>query len=155
MPFTKPGSRLGGRIGSARVNFPIHDIAGAGGPLTKGFSKFQHSSCSHVQLSPPFSLSTRDGRRKKHCHNFIRTTLNSTKVMRIMTGRSSYRHRYGNAPGDPALEAIELRPEAQPTIAVPTIVLNGAADGVVPPQNSEDHARYFTSRYERRIIPVA
>jgi pimeloyl-ACP methyl ester carboxylesterase len=67
----------------------------------------------------------------------------------------SYRHRYGNAPGDPTLEPIELRLQAQPTIAVPTIVLHGAADGVAPPENSEHHARHFTSRYERRVIPIA
>ncbi len=67
----------------------------------------------------------------------------------------SYRHRYGNAPGDPALEPIERRLEAQPTIVAPTIVLHGAADGVAPPENSAHHARHFTSRYERRVIPIA
>src|ERR1700736_4823447 len=67
----------------------------------------------------------------------------------------SYRHRYGNAPGDPALEPIEQRLAAQPKITVPTIVLHGAADGVGPPENSEHHARLFSSRYERRVIPAA
>ncbi len=42
----------------------------------------------------------------------------------------SYRHRYANAPGDPALEPIEQRLAAQPRIAVPTINLHGADDGV-------------------------
>src|SRR4029077_15460968 len=67
----------------------------------------------------------------------------------------SYRHRYGNAPGDPALEAFEQRLAAQPSITVPTIVLHGACDGVGPAEQSEGHARHFTSRYERRVIPVA
>jgi pimeloyl-ACP methyl ester carboxylesterase len=67
----------------------------------------------------------------------------------------SYRHRYGNAPGDPALEPIERRLEAQPRIVAPTIVLHGAADGVAPAENSAHHARHFTSRYERRVIPIA
>jgi len=67
----------------------------------------------------------------------------------------SYRHRYGDAPGDPALEPIEQRLAEQPKITVPTIVLHGAADGVGPPENSRQHARHFTSRYERRVIPVA
>ena len=44
----------------------------------------------------------------------------------------SYRHRYGNAPGDPALEPIEKQLAAQPAIPVPTIVLQGDANGVVP-----------------------
>jgi pimeloyl-ACP methyl ester carboxylesterase len=67
----------------------------------------------------------------------------------------SYRHRYGNAPGDPALEPIEQRLAEQPKITAPTIVLHGAADGVGPPENSLQHARHFASRYERRVIPVA
>jgi pimeloyl-ACP methyl ester carboxylesterase len=67
----------------------------------------------------------------------------------------SYRHRYINAPGDPALDALETRLAAQPTIDVPTIVLHGMADGVDPPEGSEHDARQFTARYERRLIPVA
>jgi pimeloyl-ACP methyl ester carboxylesterase len=67
----------------------------------------------------------------------------------------SYRHRYGCAPGDPALEPIEQRLAAQPKIAVPTIVLHGEADGVGPAVQSEQHARHFTARYERRAVPVA
>jgi len=67
----------------------------------------------------------------------------------------SYRHRHGNAPGDPALEPLEQRLTEQPPITVPTIVLHGACDGVGPPEQSERHARHFTARYERRVIPVA
>ena len=44
----------------------------------------------------------------------------------------SYRHRYGNAAGDPALAEIEKRLAAKPKIAVPTVALQGAADGVLP-----------------------
>jgi len=65
----------------------------------------------------------------------------------------SYRHRYGNAPGDPALEPIERRLAAQPAIAVPAIALQGESDGVMPPALSENHARHFTGRYERRVLP--
>ena len=38
----------------------------------------------------------------------------------------SYRHRYGAAPGDPALEPLEQRLAGQPKIGIPTIVLHGA-----------------------------
>lgn len=65
----------------------------------------------------------------------------------------SYRHRYGNAPGDPAHEAIERRLAAQPTIAAPTIALQGEADGVLGPELSESHGRFFTGPYERRVLP--
>ncbi len=67
----------------------------------------------------------------------------------------SYRHRYANAPGDPALEAIEQRLAEQPPIRVPTINLHGAADGVTPPEGSAGHARHFLGFYERRVIPRA
>jgi pimeloyl-ACP methyl ester carboxylesterase len=67
----------------------------------------------------------------------------------------SYRHRYGNAPGDPACDEIERQLAAQPSITVPTIVLHGACDGVGPPQQSEHAARHFTNRFERRLVPVA
>jgi len=67
----------------------------------------------------------------------------------------SYRHRYGNAPGDPAFDAFEAQLAAQPSITVPTIVLHGEADGVGPVNGSAGHARHFTARYERRVVPVA
>jgi pimeloyl-ACP methyl ester carboxylesterase len=67
----------------------------------------------------------------------------------------SYRHRYDNAPGDPAYDATEAKLAAQPSISVPTIVLHGEADGVGPPAGSEAAARHFANSYERRVIPVA
>ena len=42
----------------------------------------------------------------------------------------SYRHRFALVDGDPACEHIERRLAAQPGIGVPTIVLDGDADGV-------------------------
>jgi pimeloyl-ACP methyl ester carboxylesterase len=65
----------------------------------------------------------------------------------------SYRHRYGYAAGDPALEAIEQRLAGQPSIAVPTIALQGEADGVWPPESSDKHAALFTGPYQRRLLP--
>ena len=65
----------------------------------------------------------------------------------------SYRHRFGYAPGDPALEAIEQRLAARPKIAVPTIALQGEADGIMPPEGSEKHAAFFTGPYQRRVLP--
>jgi pimeloyl-ACP methyl ester carboxylesterase len=65
----------------------------------------------------------------------------------------SYRHRRLNAPGDPALEAIEARLAAQPRIAAPTVVLAGEADGVDPPSPDDHDAVHFTGPYERRLLP--
>jgi pimeloyl-ACP methyl ester carboxylesterase len=66
----------------------------------------------------------------------------------------SYRHRFGYAAGDPALETIEQRLAEQPTIRVPTIVLHGEGNGVSLPDTSETHARFFSGPYQRRVIPV-
>jgi pimeloyl-ACP methyl ester carboxylesterase len=65
----------------------------------------------------------------------------------------SYRHRFGYAPGDPALEPIELKLAARPKIAVPTIALQGDADGVAPAEASDRHAVFFAGPYARRVLP--
>ena len=65
----------------------------------------------------------------------------------------SYRHRYGLVPGDPAVEETEGRLTAQPPIGVPTISLDGDADGVMQGDGSARHRRFFTGAYERRVLP--
>jgi pimeloyl-ACP methyl ester carboxylesterase len=65
----------------------------------------------------------------------------------------SYRHRFGYAPGDPALDAIEQQLAAQPKIAVPTIALQGEVDGIQPPAASEHHHRFFTGPFTRHVLP--
>jgi pimeloyl-ACP methyl ester carboxylesterase len=65
----------------------------------------------------------------------------------------SYRHRFGYAAGDPALEPVEQRLAAQPAITVPTVVLHGASSGIQPPAGSEAHARLFAGPYQRRVLP--
>jgi pimeloyl-ACP methyl ester carboxylesterase len=65
----------------------------------------------------------------------------------------SYRHRYGNVPGDPKLEQIEQLLVQQPKISVPTIALQGEADGVHPPESSAHHAAFFSGPYQRRELP--
>lgn len=64
----------------------------------------------------------------------------------------SYRHRYGNALGDSAVEELEAMLSAQPKIEVPTIVLQGHDDGVDPPTAEDRDAPRFTGSYERRIL---
>jgi pimeloyl-ACP methyl ester carboxylesterase len=68
----------------------------------------------------------------------------------------SYRHRYGNAPGDPAYGEIEHKLAAQPAITVPTIVLQGEADGVTTAEQSENASVHFSSeKFERRVVAKA
>ncbi len=67
----------------------------------------------------------------------------------------SYRHRFGLAPGDPALAGIEQRLAGQPAITVPTVTLHGDDDGVSPAAQSERDARHFTGPYTRQVVPGA
>jgi pimeloyl-ACP methyl ester carboxylesterase len=64
----------------------------------------------------------------------------------------SYRHRYGFAAGDPALEPIERRLAGQPKISVPTIALQGEVDGVHDQKSSEKHHVHFTGPYQRSVL---
>lgn len=65
----------------------------------------------------------------------------------------SYRHRYGYAPGDPALAGIEAELARQPRIAAPTINLHGGHDGVGPAAGKDGQAKFFSGPYERRVLP--
>jgi pimeloyl-ACP methyl ester carboxylesterase len=67
----------------------------------------------------------------------------------------SYRHRYGAAPGDPALDEIEAQLASQPPISVPTISLQGECDGVSPLDREGRDTAHFTDAYQTRVIPIA
>jgi pimeloyl-ACP methyl ester carboxylesterase len=67
----------------------------------------------------------------------------------------SYRVRFGYAPGDPSLEAIEQVLAEKPRISVPTIVLHGDGSGLSAPESSIAHRPFFTGAYQHRVIPVA
>ena len=64
----------------------------------------------------------------------------------------SYRHRYGNALGDPAVAPIERQLAVQPAIAAPTIVLQGEANGVSPELWTKYRGK-FTGPAEERKFP--
>jgi pimeloyl-ACP methyl ester carboxylesterase len=63
----------------------------------------------------------------------------------------SYRHRYGLAAGDPSLDDIEKKLAALPKITVPTVTIDGAADGIRP-AGTAAHAKYFTGKHEHRVF---
>ncbi len=70
----------------------------------------------------------------------------------VNTVIQSYRHRYANAPGDPALEDLEARLAQQPAIAAPTVVLHGADDQVEPPSTTDSQEQHFAGAYDRKIL---
>jgi pimeloyl-ACP methyl ester carboxylesterase len=64
----------------------------------------------------------------------------------------SYRHRYALAAGDPAMQALEDTLATQPAITVPTVVLDGDGDGVMPVGSIGAGRALFTGPYEHHII---
>ena len=63
----------------------------------------------------------------------------------------NYRWRLGLAEGEPKYDELEQRLAAGPTITVPTITLEGDANGAPHPDASA-YARKFSGKYEHRII---
>ena len=67
----------------------------------------------------------------------------------------SYRHRLGLAAGDPRYDHLEARLATVPPIAVPTITLDGEADGNFPATDGSAYATHFTGAFEHRRVPAA
>jgi pimeloyl-ACP methyl ester carboxylesterase len=63
----------------------------------------------------------------------------------------NYRWRLGLAAGEPQYDDLEQRLATAPSIAVPTITLEGDANGAPHPEASA-YASKFTGRYEHRVI---
>ena len=63
----------------------------------------------------------------------------------------NYRWRLGIAEGEPRFDALEKRLAMLPSIGVPTITLEGDANGAPHPQPGA-YANKFTGRYEHRDI---
>jgi pimeloyl-ACP methyl ester carboxylesterase len=67
----------------------------------------------------------------------------------------SYRHRYGLADGDPNYADLQGRLAELPVIRVPTITLDGAADGVTAATDGTPTAAKFSGRRTHRVIANA
>ena len=63
----------------------------------------------------------------------------------------NYRWRLGLAAGEPKFDELEQRLAAAPTISVPTITLEGDANGAPHPDPGA-YAKKFTGRYAHRLI---
>jgi pimeloyl-ACP methyl ester carboxylesterase len=64
---------------------------------------------------------------------------------------SNYRWRLGLAPGEPQYDDVERRLAEAPPIAVPTITLEGDANGAPHPEAGA-YAAKFSGRYAHRVI---
>jgi pimeloyl-ACP methyl ester carboxylesterase len=69
----------------------------------------------------------------------------------------SYRHRLGNAPGEPRFLDVEHKLAERPKIEVPTVVLHGADDALdrAPAEATPGERASFTSLIARRVVAGA
>jgi len=69
----------------------------------------------------------------------------------------SYRHRLGNAPGEPRFKAIEEQLATRPKIEAPSITLYGADDGLgrPAPEASPAEKAVFVKLVAHRVVPNA
>ena len=67
----------------------------------------------------------------------------------------SYRHRLFHVPGAPQFAELEARLALLPTIGVPSITLDGLADGNFPARDAATAGVRFVGPYEHRRIPHA
>jgi pimeloyl-ACP methyl ester carboxylesterase len=66
----------------------------------------------------------------------------------------NYRWRLDLVPGDPRYAAIEKKLDAAPTIAVPTVTVDGEHDPFTPPGNGAAYRAHFTGKYAHHTLPV-
>ncbi|MFJ7497286.1 alpha/beta fold hydrolase [Streptomyces sp. NPDC097727] len=67
----------------------------------------------------------------------------------------SYRHRLAAAPGAPRYADLERRLLDQPKITVPTVTLDGQADGVTPWTDGSAYAAHFSGPWTHHVVPGA
>jgi pimeloyl-ACP methyl ester carboxylesterase len=67
----------------------------------------------------------------------------------------SYRHRFGNADGDPRYAELAKRLAAMPPITAPAVTLDGDRDGVVASSDGSASAAKFTARRIHRVVKGA
>jgi pimeloyl-ACP methyl ester carboxylesterase len=67
----------------------------------------------------------------------------------------SYRHRLGLAPGYPQYLDVEAKLAALPVITVPTVTLDGEANGIIPASDGRSSAAKFSGRRIHHRVPNA
>ena len=145
--------------------YNIQDIAGFATPLPP---EQEHRLWYHYYFHTPRGVAGLTANRRALCRllwrlwsptwgfdeaTYARTAASFDNPDFVDVVIHSYRHRFGYAAGDPAVEPIERALAALPPITVPAISLCGADDGVSPPADRDSDAAKFTwPRYERRVL---
>jgi len=153
-------------VGLVSVNsYLIQDIAKAGGPIP---AAIEHG------LWYQYYFQTERGRRGLEANRrdiarilwrnnsptwrfddatFERSAANFDNPDYVDVVIHSYRHRLGLAPGFAAYADDERKLAGLPAITVPSITLDGTADGVVPATDGRGPAARFTGPRDHRQIP--
>jgi pimeloyl-ACP methyl ester carboxylesterase len=154
--------------GLVSVNgYLIQDIAAAGHPirpdLEAGFWYFYYFLTDRGRAG--LSANRREiaeviWRRNSPAWDFDRATLDRTVEAfenpdYVDVVLHSYRHRLGQAPGAPEYSLLENALSILPPITVPTVTLEGEADGNFPVSNGLPDARRFTGPRLHRRVPAA
>ncbi|GGH31827.1 alpha/beta hydrolase [Alsobacter metallidurans] len=82
---------------------------------------------------------------------FARTATSLENPDHVAVSIHNYRWRLGLAPGEARYDETERRLASFPAIGVPTITMEGDANGAPHPDPST-YAKRFTGRYEHRIV---
>jgi len=82
---------------------------------------------------------------------FDRTAASLDNPDQVAIAIHNYRWRIGLAQGEPQYDEIDKRLAESPVITVPTITMEGDANGAPHPEPSS-YARKFTGKYEHRTI---
>lgn len=109
-----------------------------------GYEKYRHDFNKLIwQLASP----------KWHFDDatFDRTAASFNNPDHVAIAIHNYRWRLGLAEGESKYDEIEKRLAAAPTIAVPTITLEGDANGA-PHPDANSYARKFSGKYAHRVI---
>jgi len=156
-------NRVLGLVSAGGYGYNIQDISGAAKPSSPeneyrhwyqyyfqsergraGLDQYRHAFCKLLwkQWSPHWTFD--DATYEKSAAAFKNQDFVDIVI-------HSYRHRYGLVLGDPAVEEIEDRLAYLPPITVPTVVLHGEANGVLPLNAAKPQGR-FKADFKRHVL---
>jgi len=108
------------------------------------YEKYRHDFAKLIwQLASP--------KWKFDAATFDRTAASFDNPDHVAIVVHNYRWRLGLAQGEPQYDELEKRLALGPSVAVPTITLEGDANGAPHPEASS-YAKKFSGRYAHRII---
>ncbi|MET0935307.1 MAG: alpha/beta hydrolase [Luteibacter sp.] len=110
----------------------------------EGYAKYTHDFARLIweQASPQWHFDDA---------TFARSAVALDNPDHVAVSIDNYRWRLGLAPGEPKFNEIEQKLATFPAIVVPTITMEGDANGAPHPDPST-YAKRFTGRYEHRPI---